>query len=140
MASEGEDLFLEVLAQFAERQVVELLQFGLVSQRLHERLTEAILEVAADEGADAVLLCSLFRLAVGVAERALELFLCSDGLSGFVFEFEREVAQDPVERGEVALNELLVVGLSIRVFELDVLGQVEDQVEVLDGGLVNSAV
>lgn len=137
MAAESEDLLVEVFAQVAEGQLVEPLQLALVRERLDKRVAEAFLEVAADERADAVLLSCLLGITLGVAQSVFEVLLGRDGLAGLVLEAQSEVAQDPVEGGEVALDELLV--LDVAVLELDVLGEVENEVEVFDGGLVDGA-
>lgn len=135
VAPEGEDLLVEVLAQVAQGKLVEPLELALVSERLDEGLAEAFLEVAADQRADGVLLRGLLGVALGVAQCVFEIVLSRDRLARLVLEAKREVAQDPVKGREIALDELLVV--DVAVLELDVLGEVENEVEVFDGGLVD---
>lgn len=137
MASESQDLLLEVFAQVAQGQVVELLEFGLVGQRLDKGLAKPLFEVTADKRTDAVFLCGLLGVALRVLERVFEVVLRCDGLTCFILELEREVAQDPVEGREVALDELFVV--DVGVFKLDVFRQIQDEVEILDGRLVDRA-
>jgi len=80
LASECQDLVLEVFAQFAKGQVVEVLQLGLVRQGLDKWLAVPFFELAADQGADAVLLSSLFRIAVCILQGQFKVFLRSDWL------------------------------------------------------------
>jgi hypothetical protein len=71
-----------------------------------------------------------------------EVLLGSDLIAIGVDELQREISEDPIESREVLSEELrvvVVVLLPLDGVELDVLGEVDHETEVLQGILINGA-
>ncbi len=73
------------------------------------------------------------------SQGALEVLFGADGVPFWVLQLEGEVSDDPVEGGEVGSDLIGIFPFLVGRggLQLDVLGQVDDQAEVLNGGLID---
>ncbi len=112
-----------------------------MGERPYHCATVTIFEEGLHETSNSVLLLHAIREALLLRQSLLQVVLGGDGLAIEVSQLQGEVTDYPHEGGEV-----LLVLFRIDIFltaavrlDVDVLGQVDDQREVLQGVLVDRA-
>lgn len=126
-------------SQLLHGNVDKILEGILIRKRSDHRDTVAIGEEAFEQAPNPIFLVNRLGESLLLAKCLLEVLLGVDGVTFLVNQLQCEVAHNPHKRWKV-LRKILRVDFFIidtGTFYLDVLGQVDNEIQILKGVLVN---